>query len=109
MTQRGMAFRWGVVDTAEYTADREGDVDEPKIVSIEIPLPPGGIDEIIQNLHKHARSVLGPGQPYEIRRAIPYNYGRGHGMAWVEGHTSPLASIVGPASLGYSLVGQFTT
>mgnify|MGYP000550530459 CR=1 FL=1 len=63
-----------------------------------IPLPPeefllgrsihreliGKLDPIFFDvLHEDAKKILKPGTLYEVRRTIPYDFGRSHGIGWL--------------------------
>lgn len=84
---QGREFSWGAVGLHQLAAPPDGRISDAPFIWRD--LPKGGIPEIMRRLKADARAVLGPGQPFEIRRAIPRMYGKGHGLAWVNGHFLP--------------------
>jgi hypothetical protein len=115
---QGREFMWGAVGLHQLAAPPDGRISEAPFIWRD--LPKGGIPEVVRRLKADARAVLGPGQPFEIRRAIPRMYGKGHGLAWVNGHhwhtvVGPVGDVFGDGQevrgtgLGYYLVEQCWT
>jgi hypothetical protein len=71
-------------------------------------------DDLKRYLIVDAENTLEPGQRFEIRKQIPHNYGRTHGMAWYRNDAMDKREAWGFAPHlplrkdGYYLVGEYT-
>jgi hypothetical protein len=71
--------------------------------------------DLIEYLHADAERHLQPDTRYEIRRRIPANYGRSHGMAWYRNKAMDKREKWGfrpefeQDRPGYRFIGEFTT
>lgn len=120
--EMGIAYRYGAVLLGTvYRSARLSDPSERlRDVRETGPLELWGaisVDEheVREFLHADAEQSLKPGQRYELRRKIPDNYGRSHGMAWYRNAAMDKRDEWGRVPIkpelagGYYLVGEFTT